>query len=107
MKVKCYSVKVALMEERERCFKVKTYDGSTAYIPKGFVYGQDFQKVKSDAWWISAWWLENKTELQYSAKKTAWFDKDTGRELPSYVVTRHVAEKRQAVENNDIEELRR
>ena len=67
--------------------------------------GRDYEVQKSDAWWISAWILEKKS-IQYSSKKQAWFD-ETGRQLPTYTIERHTPEKKEAKENNEINDLRR
>jgi hypothetical protein len=57
-----------------KCYKATAFDGSTALIPKQFVFGQDYEITKSDAYWISAWIL-GKKDLQYSSKKVKWFNK--------------------------------
>lgn len=90
MKVKCFSVRLESMTPISSvCWKAKTFDGSEAFIPSSQVYGQDYEVQKSEAWWISEWILEKK-ELQYSKKKEAWFDRDTGQMLPSYTVVKHI-----------------
>ncbi|MDR1883737.1 MAG: hypothetical protein LBR26_13275 [Prevotella sp.] len=72
-KTKCYSVRLeSLFSISEKAYKATAFDGSTAVIPKSQVFGQDFDVQKSDAYWISAWILEQK-ELQYSNKKVRWF----------------------------------
>jgi len=74
-KVKCFSVRLeSLISISEKCYKATAFDGSTALIPKSQVFGQDYDVSKSDAWWISAWILEQK-DLQYSSKKGSFFDK--------------------------------
>ena len=73
---KCYSVRlVSLKSISHLCYKAIGFDGSEALIPKSQVFGQDNEVVKSDAYWISAWILEQKT-LQYSSKKWTIFNKD-------------------------------
>lgn len=74
-KVKCYSVRLeSLISISDKAYKATAFDGSTAIIPKSQVFGQDYEVQKSDAYWISAWILEQKS-LQYSHKKASWFDK--------------------------------
>lgn len=93
MKTKCYSVRLeSLVSISDRAYKARAFDGSEAILPKSQVFGHDYDVLKSDAYWISAWILEQK-ELQYSYKKEAWFDKDTGHMLPTYHVEKHKPEK--------------
>ena len=83
MRVKCVSVRLeSLVSISEKAYKATAFDGSTAIIPKSQVYGRDWDVLKSEAWWISCWILEQKPELQFSWKKTATFDKDSGNRLP-------------------------
>lgn len=42
--------------------------------------------------------LERKA-LQYSRKKTAWFDSDTGRMLPSVEIKKHIPSKEMPIDN--------
>ena len=106
MKDMCYSVRVESLIKYGKAYKVRTFDGSECFIPEQFVYERDWEVQKSEAYWISAWILEKKT-IQYSRKKSAWFDRQTRRKLQTYIIERHVAEKMQPVESNEIEELRR
>jgi hypothetical protein len=93
MKTKCYSVRLESMTPiSSKCWKAQAFDGSEALIPASQVFGQDYDVMKSEAWWISAWILEKK-EIQYSQKKEAWFDSDTGRMMPTYKVEKHVPQK--------------
>ena len=106
MKTLCYSVRLeSLYQISDKCYKAVAFDGSEALIPVKFVFGQDREVQKSDAWWIAAWILERKN-IQYSTKKQAWFSED-GRRLPNVTVERHHAEKREAVVSNEIAELAR
>ena len=103
MKTRCYSVRLeSLVSVSDKAFKATAFDGSTAIIPKSQVFGQDFDVQKSDAWWIAAWILEKK-ELQYSAKKEALFDSETGDMLPSYTVHKH---KPQRIEVKDVKPIK-
>ena len=99
MKTKCYSVRlVSLVSISDRAYKATAFDGSTAIIPKSQVFGQDYDVQKSEAYWISVWVLDQK-DLQYSHKKEAWFDKETGKMLPTYHIEKHKPAKVEFVEN--------
>jgi len=89
MKTKAYSVRLeSLVSVSDKAYKARSFDGSEAIIPKSQVFGQDYDVQKSDTYWVSAWILEKK-ELQYSCKKEAWFDSETGNMLPSYNIEKH------------------
>jgi hypothetical protein len=106
-KIKCYSVRLdSLTSISEKAYKATAFDGSTAIIPKSMVMGKDYDVQKSDAYWISCWILEQK-ELQYSTKKEAWFDRDSGKMLPTYTVEKHVPAKVEAVEVQPNDYLKR
>ena len=106
MKTLCYSVRLErLTPISPKAYRATAFDGSTDIIPASQVFGRDYEVIKSDAWWISAWILEKKS-IQYSGKKQAWFD-ETGRQLPTYTVERHTPEKRESKESNVINELKR
>lgn len=90
MKTKCYSVRLESMTPiSSKCWKARSFDGSEALIPDSQIFGRDWDVIKSEAWWISAWILEKKN-LQYSYKKEAWFDKDTGKILPKITIKKHI-----------------
>lgn len=101
-KILCYSVRLeSLTSISPKAYKASSFDGSTAIIPKSMVFGEDWDVQKSEAYWIAAFILEKEDcKLQFSHKKQAWFDRDTGRMLPSVTVERHVPAK---VEINKIE----
>lgn len=106
MKTRCYSVRLeSLVRISDKAFKATAFDGSSDIIPVSQVFGRDYEVMKSDAWWISAWILEKKS-IQYSGKKQAWFD-EQGRQLPTYTIERHTPEKKEAKESNVINELKR
>lgn len=106
MRIKCFSVRLKdLVSISEKAYKATAFDGSTAIIPKSQVLKADCGVHKSDAYWIQAWFLQ-KTNLQYSSKKCAYFDED-GNMLPSYTIKTHVPEKVTPRENNIIDELRK
>jgi hypothetical protein len=105
MKTKCYSVRLdSMVRISDRCYKATAFDGSSDLIPASQVFGVDYEVVKSDAYWISAWILEKKN-LQYSCKKVAWFD-ENGNKMPKFEVSHHTPEKVAAVESNEIDELK-
>jgi len=92
MKIKCYSVRVESVRDiSDKCCLVRGFNGSESLIPKSQIYGQDTEVGKSDAYWISEWILEQKS-LQYSNKKVAYFDKDSGDMLPRITITQHIPE---------------
>lgn len=89
MKTKCYSVRLqSLVSISDKAYKATAFDGSCDVIPASQVFGQDYDVQKSDAYWIAAWILDKKS-LQYSNKKEAWFDSESGRMLPTYTVEKH------------------
>ena len=105
-KTLCYSVRLeSLVRISPKAFKATAFDGSSDIIPASQVFGPDFEVQKSDAYWIAAWLLEKK-DLQYSSKKQAWFD-EAGQRLPDYQVEHHKPVKVDAVNNNEIKELRK
>ncbi len=104
MKTKCYSVRLqSLVSISDKAYKVTSFDGSSDILPKSCVFGHDYEVQKSNAYWIAAWILEKK-ELQFSTKKEAWFD-ENGRMLPTFIITKHKAEKKEKVVSNIIQEL--
>lgn len=104
MKTKCYSVRLSsLTQISPKCYKAVAFDGSEALIPASQNFGQDYSVSKSDAYWIAAWILEKK-DLQFSAKKEAWFD-ESGKMLPTYHVMKHVPEKVEPIEKGADETL--
>lgn len=103
----CYSVRLSsLTDISEKAVKATAFDGSEAILPKSQVFGQDWEVSKSEAYWISEWILKQKS-LQYSGKKQAWFDKDTGKKLPTYIIEKHQPEKVEPKESNNIERLKK
>lgn len=106
MRIKCYSVRLeSLVRISDKAFRATAYDGSIDIIPASQVFGQDYEVQKSEAYWISAWILEKKN-IQYSAKKSAFFDKDTGRILPNIIVEKHHPDYVQPVDDNTIADLK-
>lgn len=89
MKTLCYSVRIeSITEISTKCFKATGFDGSESLIPKSQVFGQDYEVYKSEAYWVSAWFLEQK-DLQFSRKKEAFFDSETRKKLPSISYQKH------------------
>lgn len=107
MKVLCYSVRLSsLTSISEKAVLATAFDGSEAVLPKSQVFGQDYSVSKSEAYWISQWILKQK-DLQYSSKKEAWFDKETGKMLPTYKIEKHEPARFEPKENNTIERLKK
>lgn len=107
MKTLCYSVRLqSLTNISPKCFKAIAFDGSEDLIPASQVFGQDYDVTKSEAYWISAWILERKS-IQHSCKKEAWFDSETGKMLPTYIVEKHKPEKKEPVKSEPDESLTR
>lgn len=96
MKTKCYSVRLeSLVSISDKAYKATAFDGSTAIIPKSQEFGQDYEVLKSEAYWIAAFVLESKEGFQYSQKKIGWFNPDTHRIEPNIttIVEHHVPER--------------
>ena len=106
MRTLCYSVRLeSLSRISAKAFRAVAFDGSTDIIPASCIMGADDDVVKSDAYWIAAWILEKKS-IQYSSKKQAWFD-ENGHMMPTYTIEHHTPEKREAKENNEINQLKK
>lgn len=106
-KVKCYSVRLeSLISVSEKCYKATSFDGQTALIPKSQVFGQDYDVQKSDAYWISAWILEQK-QIQYSTKKFTFFDKEKADYMSDrgIEIERHIPEEKDCIDVAPIAEL--
>ncbi len=83
MKIKCISVRLeSLVSISDKAFKARDFSGNEDIIPKSQVYGQDWDVVKSEAYWISAWVLNKKGII--SGKKFAWFDSETKKKITFY-----------------------
>lgn len=92
MKTKCFSVRLeSFTQISDKCYKATAFDGSSDFIPASQFFGVDYDVQKSNAYWISAWILEKKN-IQYSDKKTAWFDSENGRMLPTFKIEHHTPE---------------
>jgi len=106
MKTLCYSVRLeSLVRISDRAFRATAFDGSSDIIPASQVFGSDYDTLKSDAYWISAWILEKKA-IQYSRKKKEWFD-EQGRMMPTVTVEHHRPERKEPIQSNVINELRK
>ena len=89
-KLLAYSVKLkSLNSISEKAFLATSFNGLEDVLPKSQVFGRDYDVKKSDAYWISAWILEKKN-IQYSGKKRAWIDKNTGNILPDFKYKHHI-----------------
>lgn len=109
MKTKVLSVRLqSLVSVSDKAYKATAFDGSTAILPKSQVFGQDYEVQKSDAYWIAEWILKQK-DLQYSDKKVAWYNQDSGRLEPNItvIVEKHVPERIEIKEVEPIKELQR
>lgn len=108
-KIKCYSVRLSsLTDISEKAYRATAFDGSNAIIPKSMVMGMDYDVLKSDAYWIAAFILEKEDcKLQCSFKKEAWFDRDSGKMLPTYIIEKHKPIRKEKLENNIINQLKK
>lgn len=107
MRTKCYSVRLlSLVSISDRAYKATSFDGKCDIIPKSQVFGQDYDVMKSEAYWIAAWIMEKKS-IQYSRNKEAWFDSETGDMLPTITVKKHTPERIDLKGSNTIERLKR
>lgn len=100
----CFSVRLeSLVSISDKAYKAHSYDGSEDILPKSCVFGQDYEVLKSDAYWIAAWVLPKK-KLQYSPKKQAWFD-ENGKRLPTYSSVHHKPSSVAPLSDNSIDSL--
>lgn len=107
MRTKCFSVRLeSLVSISDKAFKATAFDGSSAILPKSQVFGEDYEVAKSEAYWISEWILQQKS-LQFSRKKSAWFDTESRKRLPDYIVEKHIPERINPKHNNIINELKK
>ena len=105
MRTLCYSVRLeSLVRISDKAFRATAFDGTSDIISASQVFGRDYEVMKSDAYWISAWIL-GKKNIQYSGKKQAWFD-ENGHMMPTYTIERHTPEKLEPKESNIIDELK-
>jgi len=73
MRIKCLSVKLeSLVDITDKACLAKSFDGREVIIPKSQIFGQDYEVLKSEAYWITEWILKKKN-IQYSSKKVQWF----------------------------------
>lgn len=91
-----------------KCWKAEDWQGATYLIPDSQYYGRDYEVQKSDAYWISSWIIDKEDcKLMVSTKKEAWFDKETGKMLPTYIVEKYIPEKKEKLKSNTIERLKK
>ena len=106
MRVKCLSVRLKSLERiSAKAFKAISYDGKSDIIPASQVFGVDYEVAKSEAYWISEWILRQKN-IQYSHKKESWFDSESRKQLPTYIIEKHVPEHKSPVIKNEITSLK-
>jgi hypothetical protein len=108
MKTKVLSVRLqSLVSISDKAYKATAFDGSTAILPKSQVFGSDYDVIKSEAYWISCWILEQKEDFQYSEKKIGWFNPDTHRIEPNIttIIEHHVPERIEPKNINPLKEL--
>ena len=112
MKTLCYSVRLeSLVKISDKAYKATCFDGTTDIIPASQVFGQDYEVMKCEAYWISAWILKQK-KITYSTKKTAFFkkiSKDSKKTIvkDTITITRHRPAIIKAKDNNIINELKK
>ena len=105
MMTKCVSVRLdSLVSISDKAYKAVDFAGNEAIIPKSQVLARDYEVVKSDAWWISAWIMQQKN-LQCSSKKTAWFDEKGN--MQRVVIRHYKPEKKSPVTDNIINQLKK
>jgi hypothetical protein len=76
MKTKCYSVRLeSLAPISAKCYKARSWDGKECLVPMSVVFGEDWEVIKSEAYWIAAWWLEKYGGITFTSKKVKWIDK--------------------------------
>lgn len=103
-KTKVYSVRLSSLQSiSPKAYKAKAFDGSEAILPKSQVFGPDYDVIKSEAYWIASWILEQK-ELQYSTKKEGWYNPATGSVEPPFnsddiIITKHIPERKEPIQN--------
>ena len=71
-KTLCYSIRLSEYRPVGEAYFLKAFDGSSCFVPKSCVLGEDFGTVKSSALWVASWILAKKN-IQYSSKKQRWF----------------------------------
>lgn len=107
-KTLCHSVRYASMADiSPKAVVITSFDGSEDVFPKSQIFGVDYEVGKCEAVWIAAWILEKKS-IQYSTKKSAYFDSDTRKQLTDIQVIKHTATPVEASEEDrdEIAELR-
>lgn len=106
MKCNYTSVRVKnIIRISDKAFKIIGFDGSEDIFPASCILGIDNDVEKCFAYWIASWILPKK-KLQYSGKKTAWFDNESKRK-EDYTITKHTPTKMTCKYNNEITELKR
>lgn len=100
MKTKVVSVRLkSLVKISDKAYKAIAFDGSEDILPISQVFGEDYSVSKSEAYWIAEWLMKKKS-LQYSHKKTAWFNSKTNRLEPNITVEKHVPKPIEPIERD-------
>ncbi len=101
-KTKVYSVRLqSLTSISAKCYKATDFNGNEDLIPKSQVFGQDWDVQKSEAYWIAAWILEQKS-ITYSTKKEGWYNPETNKVTLAFnsdniEITHHIPERKEPV----------
>lgn len=99
----CCSVRVAELKNiSAKAVKITCHDGSSDIFPKSGIFGQDYEVLKCDAYWIAKWLLQKKS-ITYSDKKQAWCADDGTVSHVSFVT--HIPTYVEPKENNEIPSL--
>lgn len=92
MKVNCFSVRLkSLVPISAKAYVAEDFNGNEDIIPASQVFGQDWDVINSEAWWISEWILQKK-KITYSNKKEAMFDTDTREKQYRVLIHKHIPE---------------
>lgn len=106
MRVKCYSVRLkSLTRISDKCNLAEDWQGNKDLIPESQIFGQDWEVLKSDAYWISCWILEKK-KISFSIKKCAWIDNDNFKVYPNIEVAHHIPKEIEPIKRNIDEFIR-
>jgi hypothetical protein len=103
----CHSVRVkSCTQISPKAVRIETFDGRSDIFPSSQVFHSDFAVHKSEALWIAAWILEKK-DIQWSSKKSGWYNPAKGKVEPvmSVEVEKHVPEQVAAIQSQPDAEL--
>ncbi len=74
----------------DKALKIEDFNGNIDIIPKSQFFGQDYEVLKSNAYWISEWILEQK-KITYSNKKIGY--EKNGKINPYIHIEKHIPSK--------------